>query len=221
MGYLGLIDEDKYKDEVELRYYTNIAYEKSKNLNVLINDLFELTKMQNNTIKLDKQEINLVELLSQIIEHFNYQFQENNIEGRVKFSEDKLIVNADANKLVRAFENLINNAIKYGQEGYYIDLFTKRENDMALIQVINYGEAISPIDLPNLFDRFYRIEKSRNKDKGGSGLGLAITKNIVQLHDGTISVYSDNIKTIFEIKLPLKNLDIDNKTHLIRGENEK
>ncbi|RDY22675.1 sensor histidine kinase [Romboutsia maritimum] len=208
IGYLGLIDEDKYKDEVELRYYTNIAYEKSKNLNVLINDLFEFTKMQNNTIKIDKQELNLVELLGQIMEHFSYQFKINKVEGRVQFSEDKLTVNADANKLVRAFENIINNAIKYGKDGYYIDLFTKKEDDMAVVQIINYGEPISPIDLPYLFDRFYRIEKSRNNNKGGSGLGLAITKNIINLHEGDILVISDNAKTVFEIKLPLKNTEL-------------
>ena len=67
MGYLGVIEEGKYKDEVQMMYYVDIAYEKSKNLNVLINDLFELTKMQNNTIKLNKIEINLVELLSQVV----------------------------------------------------------------------------------------------------------------------------------------------------------
>ncbi|MGL5330235.1 MAG: HAMP domain-containing sensor histidine kinase [Peptostreptococcaceae bacterium] len=203
LGYLGLIEDDKYKDEVELRYYINIAYEKSKNLNILINDLFELTKMQNNTINIDKMEVNLVELLSQIIEHFSYQFRMDNLECRPKFSNDKLIVEIDANKMVRAFENLINNAIKYGKDGHYIDIETQRENDMAIIKFINYGEPISQLDIPHLFDRFYRVEKSRNKNSGGSGLGLAITKNIIELHEGQISVSSDEKLTLFEIKLPL------------------
>ena len=75
IGYLGLIENDKYKDEVELRYYINIAYEKSKNLNLLINDLFELTKMQNNTVNLEMNNINLIELLSQIMEHYSYQYR--------------------------------------------------------------------------------------------------------------------------------------------------
>ncbi|MDU6535242.1 MAG: histidine kinase dimerization/phospho-acceptor domain-containing protein, partial [Intestinibacter bartlettii] len=74
-GYLGLINEDKYRDEVQLRYYVDIAYQKSKELEVLINDLFELTKVQNNSITLDKIEIDLVELLNQIIFQFGYQFQ--------------------------------------------------------------------------------------------------------------------------------------------------
>ncbi len=118
--------------------------------------------------------------------------------------KDKLIVNADAGKLVRAFENLLSNAIKYGKDGYYVDVVTKLEENMAVIQIINYGQSIPTVDLPYIFDRFYRVEKSRNNKIGGSGLGLAITKNIIELHQGTISAYSDNDSTIFEVKLPAK-----------------
>ncbi|MDS0526286.1 HAMP domain-containing histidine kinase [Clostridium sp. SHJSY1] len=203
MGYLEIIDGDKYKDEVELRYYANIAYEKSKSLSLLINDLFELTKMQNNSIKLNKSDINLVELLGQVVAYFEYQFKHANMKSRIKFSDDKLIVNADSEKLVRAFENLLTNAIKYGHDGYYIDVIARLQENMAVVQVINYGEVISSIDLPCIFDRFYRIEKSRNSNIGGSGLGLAITKNIIELHNGEIEAYSDNDRTIFEFRLPV------------------
>ncbi|MBB6623314.1 sensor histidine kinase [Clostridium gasigenes] len=204
IGYLELIDKDQYKDEVALRYYVNIAYEKSKGLNLLINDLFEVTKMQNSTINLDKTDINLVELLGQVVVCFEYQFKSANMQSRIRFSKDKLIVNADAGKLVRAFENLISNAIKYGKDGYYVDVTTKIEENMAVVQVINYGQSISIIDLPYIFDRLYRVEKSRNSNIGGSGLGLAITKNIIELHQGTIAVYSDEKRTIFEVRLPVK-----------------
>lgn len=204
MGYLEIIDSDKYYDEVTLRYYVNIAYEKSKSLNLLINDLFELTKMQNNTIKLDKNDINLVELLGQVVAYFEVQFKNSNMESRVNFSDDKLIVNADGGKLVRAFENLLSNAIKYGEDGNYVDIVTKAEEENAVVQIINYGQSIPSVDLPYIFDRFYRIEKSRNSNIGGSGLGLSITKNIIELHNGNISAYSDDYKTIFEVRLPIK-----------------
>lgn len=204
MGYLEVIDTDKYKDEVELRYYANIAYEKAKSLSLLINDLFELTKMQNSTINLDKSDINLVELVGQVVAYFEYQFKSANMKSRINFSNDKLIVNADAEKLVRAFENLLSNAIKYGKDGFYVDVTTKIEEEMAVVQVINYGQSISAIDLPYIFDRFYRVEKSRNSNIGGSGLGLAITKNIIELHKGSISAYSDEERTIFEVRIPVK-----------------
>lgn len=204
MGYLEIIDTDKYKDEVELRYYTNIAYEKSKSLNLLINDLFELTKMQNNTINIEKTDINLVELLGQVVAYFEYQFKSADMRSRTNFSNDKLIINADGGKLVRAFENLLSNAIKYGQDGYYVDVVTKREGKMAVVQVVNYGQSIPAVHLPYIFDRMYRTDQSRNSKIAGSGLGLAITKNIIELHEGTIAAYSDDEKTIFEVRLPLK-----------------
>ncbi|ENY8693489.1 TPA: ATP-binding protein [Clostridioides difficile] len=203
MGYLGVIEEGKYKDEVQMMYYVDIAYEKSKNLNVLINDLFELTKMQNNTIKLNKIEINLVELLSQVVSQFEIYFKQEFMVSRINFNEEKLIVKADPNKLVRAFENLITNAVKYGKDGHYVDIVTEKKEDMAVVKVINYGEPIPVLDLPNIFDRFYRVEKSRNRNVGGSGLGLAITKNIVNLHDGEITVSSDKYQTVFEVQLPI------------------
>lgn len=202
MGYLEIIENDKYRDEIALRYYANIAYEKSKSLNLLINDLFELTKMQNSTMNLNKIDINLVELLGQIVAHFEYQFKSEGMKSRIDFSEDKIIVNADGEKLVRAFENLLFNAIKYGKDGFYVDVITKIEDSMAVIQIINYGEAIPAIDLPFIFDRFYRVEKSRNSNIGGSGLGLAITKNIIELHNGNIKASSDELRTIFEVRLP-------------------
>lgn len=209
-GYLGLINDDKYRDEVQLRYYVDIAYEKSKELEILINDLFELTKVQNNSITLDKIEMNLVELLNQIIFQFGYQFQSEKIEGRSFFSEDKLIILADPNKLVRAFQNLINNGIKYGS-GDYLDIYTYKEGDYAVVDVVNYGNPIPSVELPYIFDRFYRVEKSRNKNDGGSGLGLAITKSIVTLHKGQISAQSDGDKTVFKVKLPLLNDEEKNK----------
>ena len=203
IGYLNLIETDEYRDEVQLRHYTGIAYEKAKRLNVLINDLFELTKMQNGVVVLRTSKVNLVELLGQIVSEFQYQIKCNEMESRVRFSDDKLVVNGDIDKLVRAFENLITNSIKYGKEGYYIDIVTKKIGNFALVQVINYGEEIPEEDIKYIFDRFYRVDKSRNSEEGGSGLGLSITKNIIELHKGTISALSDSEKTVFEIKLPI------------------
>lgn len=209
IGYLDLIEQGKYKDEVELMYYVDIAYEKSLNLNILINDLFELTKMQNRTIDFNKIELNLVELVGQLVSQFEIQFRKENMNCRIEFSAEKLMVNADPIKLVRAFENLITNAMRYGKDGHVIDIKIFTESEMAVVQVINYGEPIPVVDLPHIFDRFYRVEKSRNTFQGGSGLGLAITKNIIEAHCGSIEAISDNEHTIFEVKIPYINEDKD------------
>ena len=203
IGYLNLIEDGKYKDEVELMYYINIAHEKSLNLKVLINDLFDLTKMQNKTQTINKQNLDLIELIKQLISQLSIQFKECNMEYRLEFEVDKLMINVDPMMLVRAFENLITNAMRYGSEGRYIDIIVNKEEDKAIIQFINYGEPIPIVDLPYIFDRFYRVEKSRNSFEGGAGLGLAITKNIIETHGGEISVSSDSNNTTFEVKLPL------------------
>lgn len=205
IGYLNLIEDGKYKDEVELMYYVHIAYEKSLDLKVLINDLFDLTKLQNSTEPINKQELDLLELIKQLTSQLTIQLKECNMECRLYFKVDKLNINADPLMLVRAFENLITNAMRYGKDGHYIDIVVNNMEDKAVIQFINYGEQIPIVDLPHIFDRFYRVEKSRNSFQGGSGLGLAITKNIIENHGGEISVSSNSNNTIFQVNLPLKN----------------
>lgn len=200
-GYLGLIDQDRYRDEVELRYYVNMAYEESLRLKQLLQDLFEYTRLQNQEMKLQKSRINLAEMLYQIAAHFGWQLQENGMECRLFMNQQPLYVIADGDKLRRVYENLITNAIRYGSEGKLLDIRGRIEGNTVVTEVINYGEPIREADLPHLFDRFYRVEKSRAAHTGGSGIGLAIAKHIVDLHGGTISAESDESRTVFTVRL--------------------
>lgn len=206
LGYLGIIDNDKYEDEVKLRYYVSIANAKAKELNVLTNDLFELTKMQGNAVELTRRRINIVELVGQITSQFNLMLENNNMVSRLSFCDEKLFVDGDGEMLARVFNNLISNSIKYGSDGRFLDVSVYRNDDCAVIDVANYGEEIAPDELPYIFDRLYRVEKSRNRETGGSGLGLAIAKEIIEMHGGTIAANSSREKTVFEVKLNLINL---------------
>lgn len=200
-GYLGLIDQDRYRDEVELRYYINMAYEESLRLKQLLQDLFEFTRMQNMEMKLQKTRIDLIEMLNQISAHLGWQMQESGMECRLYLQGPHLYVNADGDKLRRVYENLITNALRYGQEGKFIDIRGRLEDEEVVTEVVNYGEPIPESDLPHLFDRFYRVEKSRATQTGGSGIGLAIAKHIVDLHQGMISVESNEYCTVFTVRL--------------------
>ncbi|TFJ92375.1 sensor histidine kinase [Lentibacillus salicampi] len=204
IGYLRLIDEDRYKDEVELRHYTAVAFDKSKRLERMVNDLFEYTRVNFGEIRLDYSEIDLIELLTQCTTQFIPLLREMDVEIDSQFPEGGLKVLADGDKLARVFENLIANGIKYGKEGKSIDLKAYKEGTNAVVEVINYGIPIPQADLPHLFDRFYRVEKSRSTFTGGSGLGLAISKGIVERHNGSIEAASADMKTIFRVALPLK-----------------
>lgn len=176
VGYVNLIHHDNYRDEVELRHYIQVIYDKVTRLNALMNDLFEYTRVQNKELSLYSVPIDIVELLGQLTVQFRIQVQEANIECRPSFPSQKLMVLADGDKLVRVFENLIINAIAYGNDGGYIDLAAYESNNMINIDITNYGQPIPSTDLPHIFERFYRVEKSRSTNTGGSGLGLAIAK---------------------------------------------
>lgn len=206
LGYLELIDKDRYRDEVELRYYIDIAYKKAQSLNYLINDLFELTRMNSVSLKFNKKNINLAELIGQIDVEFYAQLKKNNMESRLDIEEDNFIIDADGNKLVRAFENLISNAIKYGKDGKFIDIKLYKEENNSITEIVNYGDVIPSYELPYIFDRFYRVEKSRSSETGGSGLGLAIAKSIIEKHDGNIVAESNSNNTKFRIIIPMINV---------------
>lgn len=115
-------------------------------------------------------------------------------------SDDPVIV-GDGNKIARVFENLIQNAMRYGKEGKYIDLTVRDSQQTVEVEVKNYGKSIPSVDLPYIFERFYRVEKSRSEYTGGSGLGLAIAKSIVTLHGGEIEAKSAMGTTSFVVTL--------------------
>lgn len=201
IGFLELIEKGNYKNDDELNHYCKVSLNKAKELKSSVDQLFEFTKISNGDIKLNKVNLNLYQLIEQSIIGFIPAFENSAMEYRIFSKDTGLIINGDAILLVRVFENIISNAIKYGNEGKYLDINIEKENNMAVVRFVNYGQVIEDTDLNNLFQRLYRVEKSCNK-KEGTGLGLAIVKTIVELHKGEIEVESSKEKTEFKIKLP-------------------
>lgn len=202
-GYLDLIHSDRYRDEVELRHYIQVIHENATHLKRLINDIFDYTFLQNDRIALQTSQVRLDELLNQLIMQSTLRFSEAEMEARLISSAERPIVEGDALKLVRVFKNIFENAVRYGRDGKYIDTVVEDTNEAVLIKITNYGvEAIPSRDIPFVFERFFRAEKSRSHHTGGSGLGLAIAKSIVDLHEGEIRVSSQPGETTFTILLP-------------------
>lgn len=202
IGYLRLVNEDHYKDEVELRYYTDIAYDKSLRLGGLVNDLFEYTRMGYSPM--NRVDINLVELLAQLAVDFSLTGQQEGVQVNFTPESEKIMISSDGDKLMRTFENLLSNAVRHGLEAGVVDLKVSSDSKFAIVQVINYGPPIPQYAIPYLFERFYRADESRTDQTGGSGLGLAIVKTIVDAHHGTIQVTSNTERTMFEVLLPLE-----------------
>ncbi len=203
LGYLGLIVNNKYRDEGELKHYAGIAFKKTEKLNKLIDELFDFTRISYGGMKLKTSKINLGSLLEQLNEEFFPIFKAADMESRLSIPKEKVCITADGDMLARVFENLITNAVRYGSEGKYIDIELSITLNNAIIRVTNYGTPISQKDIPYIFDRFYRAEKSRSQQTGGTGLGLAIAKNIVELHGGDIYASAGDNLTTFEVKLSL------------------
>ena len=203
MGYIGLVKESKYEDENMMKEYLNIAFNKSNQLKELIEDLFEYTKLNNNGISIQKEKVNLIDFLSQIIEEYMPVFDENSLTVVKKFIDDKTEVNIDTGKMVRVFENLFSNAVKYSFKPGEVVVSSYENKGYVNIVIRNRGEGIEKEKVDKLFDRFYRVDEARNSNVKGSGLGLAICKNIIELHEGKIWAESVGNDISFFIKLKL------------------
>jgi len=203
MGYIGLVKDKKYVDEAQMDEYMNIAYNKSEKLKILIEDLFEYTKLTNETIVLNKEEVALNEFLEQLMEELIPIFEENDLTVEREISKEKLIVNVDINKILRVFENLMMNAVKYSFKSSIVKVRLYKDKNNVIVSIENKGGKIPKEDLEKLFERSYRQDKSRGASTGGSGLGLAIAKGIVDLHEGEIWAECEDENIRFFIKLKI------------------
>ena len=206
IGYLGLL---KYQDDLsqDNKKYISIAYDKSLQMKALADDLFEYTTLKSsNKSKLVLAPLHINSMLEQVAAGFELEAENKNIEFNVETRPHDLTIEADAKKLVRVLNNLISNALKYGNGASRINLIANKVNNQYVeLRVENNGEKIPEAALKSIFERFYRVESSRNLQTGGAGLGLAISQNIVELHGGTITCKSDDSWTSFIIRLPLNS----------------
>lgn len=204
IGYLGLIEDRQFHDEKELLKYTHIAYVKSKQMKSLVDDLFEYTKVRQPSVPVNITNFDMVQLMEQLAVDFELEASKNNMLIEVESPLSSLMMDGDTEKLVRVFNNLLANAIKYGNGGNLIIMSVDKVGTEALVTVKNNGPRIPQKSLDQLFDRFYRVEESRSQETGGTGLGLAIAQSIIALHGGYIYAKSDDDWTSFIVHLPIK-----------------
>lgn len=204
IGYLQLIHNGQYQNNDEIIHYTNIAYEKSKQLKKMVDQLFECSTTQQATDMLNYTYFDLNQLLEQLSVDFYLQTAEKGICLTTDIDPVPFEMYADSEKIVRIFSNLISNALKYGKTATKINIIARKTEDEIHITVRNNGEPIPEKSVPKLFERFYRADPSRNQNIEGTGLGLAIVKNIVTAHHGTIAVESNAHWTSFIMTFPIE-----------------
>lgn len=206
IGYLGLIEDHQYQSEEDIVKYSHIAYDKAKQMKNLVEDLFEYTKVQQHGAPVNLMTVDLGQLLEQVGASFELEADKKGIAINVSCEPTPLSITADPEKLGRLFSNLVANALKYGHGASYIHLTAKQLGEKVVITVADDGEKIPAESVKHLFDRFYRVESSRNKATGGTGLGLAIVQSIVELHHGSVTARSDDQETAFVVTLPVKQV---------------
>lgn len=211
IGYLELLSGKVELPPEMQKKYIDIAYSKAKRLEKLIEDLFGFTKMNYGKLSMHVSQVDIIKLLGQLLEESYPNFADKGLSYELQSNVPAKVITADGNLLARLFDNLINNAIKYGADGKRVMVKVAAGPETVTVSVTNYGYVIPAEELPLIFNKFYRVEQSRSTHTGGTGLGLAIVKNIVDMHGGTIDVKSDLNGTVFTVTL-LVNFDV-NKEH--------
>lgn len=203
IGYLSLLDESPEMSCQARQKFTSISLDKAYRLEQLINEFFDITRFNLQNIELDKNHINISLMLSQIADEFYPLLEEKNLSIKTKIEPDINII-ADADKLERVFDNIIRNAISYSYNNTCIHISASANHTLneITVRLRNTGDEIPPEKLQRIFEKFFRLDSSRNTRKGGAGLGLAIAKQIVDMHGGNIYASSCSRYTEFVIELP-------------------
>jgi len=177
------------------------CHEEIVRINRLVGDLEKLAKYESETLILNKTNFDISEVIQHIIKNFETDFLNKGLD--IKFYGEKEIIFADKDKISQVIVNLLSNALKYTSEGGRVEVKVESTGDFTNIIVKDTGKGISPEDLPYIFERFYRADKSRNRLTGGAGIGLTIAKAIVEAHKGRIQAISKiNEGTEFIVSLP-------------------
>jgi two-component system sensor histidine kinase VanS len=203
IGYLSLLDEAPDMPPEQKAKYVGITLEKAYRLEQLINEFFEITRFNRQTIVLNKEKINLLFMLQQMADEFYPMLTPRGKQVSVNVPEG-LTLWGDADKLARVFNNILKNALAYSYENSVIDISAQQQDENIIITFTNQGDPIPQEKLETIFEKFFRLDTSRSANTGGAGLGLAIAKEIANAHGGNIFVRSNTEKTVFTVVLPQK-----------------
>ncbi len=190
-GYIHTLLDGALEDKDVNRKFLTRAAKSTERLSELVQDISTISKIESGQLEMEPSSFDIVELTEEVFEGVELKARERKISLEIK-GEGKRSFNvlADRSRIKQVLTNLITNGIKYGNEKGYVQVGFYDMDKNVLIEVSDNGEGISEEHLTRLFERFYRVDKSRSREAGGSGLGLAIVKHIIEAHNQTINVRS-------------------------------
>lgn len=203
-GYADLLNQERISDPQEINDVTKIISDEITRVNHLVKDLFDLARYRDGHIELKMREINVVPYLKEIVDMMRGQIEKKNIKIEYIHESNEILALFDPERLEQVLINLLDNARTYTKENGIIKVIVSSNEKRVIIHVQDNGIGIPVDEIDYIWERFYRVEKSRSRNYGGTGLGLAISKEIIELHGGTITVESQEGKgSAFIIHLPI------------------
>jgi len=188
---------------VILKQFLEIILAESTRLNLLVNDILELSKLEQRQVPLALQQVNISEAVLATFQLVDQKVKEKNMTLEL-VEKDFVTLHTDPNRLKQILANLINNAVVYTQAGGHITVTVEKTADQVHLHVADNGIGIPEADLGRVFERFYRVDKARSRNSGGTGLGLSIVKYLVENMNGTVTVASKQGNgTTFTVTLPI------------------
>lgn len=201
-GYSDILNKGMYKSSEEQAEYISIINKEANRLSYLLNDLFEMSKLQIGKFELKREKADINSIINKVVKNLMPAAIEKGLLIENQTFINLPILNLDVQRMEQVFYNLIENAIKYTDNGQ-IRVKSYIQKEMIVTEIKDTGIGIPKHDIPKIWDRFYRVDKSRRRKTGGSGLGLYLVKQIVEGHGGRISVDSiEENGTVFTVYLP-------------------
>ncbi len=194
-AYAEMIRDLTYKDKKKMKENLNVIIEESDRLNLLVNDILELSRYQSNTIKLEYDDFDINELILEILNRFKIYEEQDGFKITYKKSK-KCIVHADRKRIEQVLYNLLNNAINYSNEDKKIEIKLIEEENVK-IEISNSCDKLSDEELNLIWDKYYKVDKTYSRVQLGTGIGLSIVKNILELHNSNYGVKQDDKKITF------------------------
>ena len=189
-GYILTLLDGGLEDEKVNTMFLERASKATDRMADILNDLDQITKMEVDALKLDLKNFDIIELVQDIFDTIDIKAKDKNITVELSKKYNPIFVLADRTKIGQVITNLISNSINYGNEGGKTTVRLFVLDDTVTVEIADNGPGIEEQHMPRLFERFYRVEKSRNRHQGGSGLGLSIVKHILESHQQSINVRS-------------------------------
>lgn len=190
-GYILTLLDGGLEDKQINRLYLERTEKSVNRMISIVNDLESISRLESGELTLNSTRFNIIKLIEEVFEEFEIRARKRKMKLKFARLHDKSIfVKADRERILEVVNNLIGNSIKYGKEAGYAEVSFLDMEENIMIEISDNGIGISEKDLPRIFERFFRTDKSRSREMGGTGLGLAIVKHIIEAHNQTISVQS-------------------------------